>query len=472
MSQDARSAPSDERLSAKTSEAANDARPAPLRTITGAPGGASVETSGIAAAQGPTKWQLFCAQLERLRYQLLAGALIGLGIPSVVRPKYTFSVEEFFAYPLGLFGTLGAMLLGVVIFRKVTEFPGARATAYILPSFVLSFGAVMAIFSLLRLDYSRWQFFLSFLLVTAVFYVMHFLAHRGRKTQLAVIPGGDVWRLSELRGVELLHLRSPGQDRSKLPVVADMRADLGEHWERFIADCAMSGRPVYNSKHLYESLSGRVHVEHLSDNTFGGTLISNPIYAAAKHNLDWVVGVLALILLSPLFLIVGLLIRLDSPGPAFFRQMRVGQGGRPFMVYKFRTMRNDVAPPSEESQMTQENDPRITRLGRFLRKTRIDELPQIINIVKHEMSWIGPRPEALLLSRLYEAEIPFYRYRHMVRPGITGWAQVTQGHVTTVEDAHKKLQYDFFYVKNFSFWLDILVSLRTLRVVFSGHGAK
>jgi len=251
-----------------------------------------------------------------------------------------------------------------------------------------------------------------------------------------------------------------------------MRADLSEEWQRFIADCAMSGRPVYNAKHLYESLSGRVHVEHLSDNTFGGTLISNPIYVSAKHNLDWLAAAFALIVLSAPLLVVGVLIRLDSPGKALFRQMRVGQGGRPFMVYKFRTMRDELSTASETSQMTQENDPRITRLGKFLRRTRIDELPQIINIFKREMSWIGPRPEAFLLSRLYESQIPFYRYRHVVRPGITGWAQVMQGHVTTVEDAHKKLQYDFFYVKNFSFWLDILVTLRTLKVVVSGHGAK
>lgn len=445
---------------------------APVSAIAGAPGGASVSAVGVEALQPLSAWRKLCAQLERLRYQLLAATLIGVGLPSIVRPKYTFSVDVFFAYAHSLFGTLGAMLLGIVIFRKVTEFPGARSTAYIVPSFALSFGTVMAVFSLLRLDYSRWQFFLSFLLVTAVIYAMHFLAHRGRKIQLAVVPVGDVSRLSELKGVEVYFLRSPGRDRSKIPVVADMRADMSEDWQRFIADCAMSGRPVYNTKHLYESLSGRVHVDHLSDNTFGGTLISNPIYAAAKHHLDWLAAVVALIVLAPLFLVVAVLIRLDSPGQAIFRQTRIGQGGRPFKVYKFRTMRDDVAPASENSQMTQEDDPRITRLGRFLRRTRIDELPQIINIVKGEMSWIGPRPEAFLLSRLYESQIPFYRYRHVVRPGITGWAQVTQGHVTTVEDAHKKLQYDFFYVKNFSLWLDILVSLRTLKVMFSGHGAK
>jgi lipopolysaccharide/colanic/teichoic acid biosynthesis glycosyltransferase len=134
-----------------------------------------------------------------------------------------------------------------------------------------------------------------------------------------------------------------------------------------------------------------------------------------------------------------------------------------------------VAEPGSEtldSQMTQDRDPRITRLGHFLRKSRIDELPQIINILRGEMSWIGPRPEAVHLSEWYAKNIPFYRYRHLVRPGITGWAQVNQGHVTTLDDADLKLQYDFFYVKNFSLWLDILVLLRTVRVVTSGDGAR
>src|SRR5690606_16733904 len=121
---------------------------------------------------------------------------------------------------------------------------------------------------------------------------------------------------------------------------------------------------------------------------------------------------------------------------------------------------------------TVERDARITGPGRFLRRCRLDELPQILNILRGEMSWIGPRPEAVPLSRLYESGLPFYRYRHIVRPGITGWAQVNQGHVAAVDEVLDKLHYDFFYIKNFSIWLDMLITLRTIRVVLTGKGAR
>ena len=142
-------------------------------------------------------------------------------------------------------------------------------------------------------------------------------------------------------------------------------------------------------------------------------------------------------------------------------------------MFKFRSMREagDVTD-AREAAMTRDDDARVTRIGRHLRRYRIDELPQVINIIKGEMSWIGPRPEAVPLSHWYESELPFYRYRHIVRPGITGWAQVRQGHVADVEDVLWKLQYDFYYIKNFSFWLDILIVARTIRTILSGFGAR
>jgi lipopolysaccharide/colanic/teichoic acid biosynthesis glycosyltransferase len=224
-------------------------------------------------------------------------------------------------------------------------------------------------------------------------------------------------------------------------------------------------------------------VRHVSENSFH-TLTPNSIYAAAKRYLDTLIAALLLIALAPLMLALALWIRLDSPGPALFAQERRGYRGRIFTCYKFRTMRLKSDDPggsenesgadddARDKAVTKDNDPRITRAGRILRKTRLDELPQLVNILLGEMSWIGPRPEAKVLSDWYEEEIPFYRYRHVVRPGITGWAQVCQGHVASLEDIQKKLEYDFYYAKHFSLWLDVLVAVRTIGIMLSGRGAK
>lgn len=146
------------------------------------------------------------------------------------------------------------------------------------------------------------------------------------------------------------------------------------------------------------------------------------------------------------------------------------------MMLKFRTMR--FRPPSADERdalqaaMTKSDDDRVTKVGRFLRKSRLDEIPQIMNVMLGQMSWIGPRPEALPLSKWYNREIPFYSYRHIVRPGISGWAQVHQGHVTDLEAINEKLAYDFYYIKFFSAWLDIVIALRTIPTMISGFGAR
>jgi lipopolysaccharide/colanic/teichoic acid biosynthesis glycosyltransferase len=169
-------------------------------------------------------------------------------------------------------------------------------------------------------------------------------------------------------------------------------------------------------------------------------------------------------------------IRLDSPGPVFFRQKRVGYRGKSFTVYKFRTMKYEPDMVEGEAEphkvTTADDDDRVTRVGRWLRIKRLDEFPQMINILRGEMSFIGPRPEAVALSSWYQRELPFYRYRHVVRPGISGWAQINLGHVTDVDLVLGKLHYDFFYIKNFSPWLDALITLKTVGIMVRGIGAR
>jgi lipopolysaccharide/colanic/teichoic acid biosynthesis glycosyltransferase len=254
--------------------------------------------------------------------------------------------------------------------------------------------------------------------------------------------------------------------------VADFSAELPAEWERFLADAALAGQVVYQVKQLSESLSGRVEVAHLSENNFGSLLPARG-YFHLKTVIDFVAALMLLpILLLPM-LLVCLAIKVDSRGPAIFRQYRLGLSGKQIAVLKFRTMEvHDAGSDARSAAMTVVEDERITGVGAFLRRRRIDELPQIINILKGEMSWIGPRPEALALSGWYVDEIPFYRYRHVVRPGISGWAQVNQGHVAHVDEVREKLQYDFFYIKYFSPWLDLLILFRTVKTMVTGFGSR
>jgi lipopolysaccharide/colanic/teichoic acid biosynthesis glycosyltransferase len=170
--------------------------------------------------------------------------------------------------------------------------------------------------------------------------------------------------------------------------------------------------------------------------------------------------------------LIALAISTERGGSVLFRQRRVGFGGREFTVYKFRTMRAIKLDDELRAATTVADDARVTPVGRLLRKYRLDELPQIFNILRWEMSWIGPRPEAKILSAWYKNEIPYYLYRHVVKPGISGWAQVNQGHVASIDDVHLKLQLDFYYIKYFSPWLDFLILLRTLKTVVTGFGSK
>lgn len=288
------------------------------------------------------------------------------------------------------------------------------------------------------------------------------------------MPLGDVTQIQEIPNVSWQVLQSSDQDISNIDAIAiDLRVDLTGDWDRRLADYALQRVPVYHTKHLIESLTGRVELEHLSENSFG-SLEPRPDYMMLKFAVDWIAALVLGLTLLPVMLFIALLIKMTSKGPALFRQQRIGYQGKPFTVYKFRTMKValDNAGDARNLAITREKDDRITTLGRFLRKSRLDELPQILNVLKGEMSWIGPRPEAEVLSRWYEQEIPFYRYRHIVRPGIAGWAQVCQGHVAEVDDVRSKLHYDFYYIKRYSPWIDLLIVIRTVRTMMTGYGAR
>jgi lipopolysaccharide/colanic/teichoic acid biosynthesis glycosyltransferase len=250
-------------------------------------------------------------------------------------------------------------------------------------------------------------------------------------------------------------------------VVADLSSNLEPEWERFLALSALRGIPVYDVKQFNESITGRVVVDHLRENTLGA-VVPSLIYPQFKRGIDFLLAVALLPFIALIIGICAVLIKLETAGPAIYRQRRVGFGGQPFTILKLRTM----ACNHNGEDYTRMDDERVTRIGRFLRHYRIDELPQIFNILRGDMSWIGPRPEAMSLAHWYEREVPFYIYRHIVQPGITGWAQVHQGNVAAVDAARLKLEYDFYYIKHFSFWLDVVIVIKTLHTLLTRFGCR
>ncbi len=414
--------------------------------------------------------------LERLRAQLVLGVLLGFVVPLLfLLPIYLHGddvtrkgIEN------SALGSLIAIVLAVLMYRRVTSFPGIRAFRFVLPTYAGTFGTVLTIFLALRIDYNRPLFGTAFALSLSAAIVSAFYVLRRGVRRFYLVPFGRYDVAFNAPNTEWVVMTAPQiPDDPQAIIVADLRFDHEQEWEQMLAHAAVAGHPVYHIKQLRESLTGRVSIEHISENSFG-SMLPNLAYCKAKRVIDLVAALVALPVLFVPLLLVALAIKLDSPGPVLFRQQRMGYRGHPFSIFKFRTMhaKQDDAISARVAAMTGDQDPRVTRIGRFLRHSRIDELPQILNIISGDMSWIGPRPEAVPLSRWYEEEIPFYFYRHIVRPGITGWAQVNQGHVSDIESVSTKLGYDFYYIQNFSAWIDVLITLRTINTMLNGFGSR
>jgi len=357
------------------------------------------------------------------------------------------------------------------ILRKFKRFPGTSSLPFIIPTVLMCWFTVFAILLFLREEsYARQVFAYSLLLANLWAFAGFFFGRRFQQPKLAVVPFGRGMELANSRRAIITMLERPDLDGRRYDgIVADLHAkDLPDEWERFLASCALAHIPVFNIQQLTESLTGRVRIEHISENIFGH-LQPSIFYLGFKRVVDFLMVFLLLPLLIPLLLVTAVAIKLDSKGGVFYTQQRMGYRGRAFKMYKFRSMHSNM----EGLGFTEgTEDPRITRVGSVIRKYRIDELPQVLNVLKGDMSFIGPRPESLELASWYEKDVPFFNYRHVVRPGLSGWAQVEQGYAAEVDGMIRKLQYDFYYIKHFSLWLDILIVLKTIRTVLTGFGAR
>jgi sugar transferase (PEP-CTERM system associated) len=254
-------------------------------------------------------------------------------------------------------------------------------------------------------------------------------------------------------------------------VVADLDTRSRASLAAALLDSRLRGLQVNDAVEFYEELSGKIWVDALSPQWFVYTngFDCSQTGASFKRCFDVTFALLLILLAAPLLVLIAIAIKLGSAGPVLFRQVRVGLHGSPFVIYKFRSMRNDVELESGPAWAT-ESDPRVTGLGRLLRAFRLDELPQVVNVLKGDMSMVGPRPERPCFVSVLEQEIPFYSLRHYLKPGITGWAQVMFQYGASVEDSYEKLQYDLYYVKHTSLRCDVEILLKTVGVVLLGHG--
>jgi lipopolysaccharide/colanic/teichoic acid biosynthesis glycosyltransferase len=394
----------------------------------------------------------------------------------VVLPIPIYATGEPFGRGIGateqtILATAAAYVIVWYCGRRLDAFPQVTLQGnigYVAPVAAIAYATIAVALLLMRSDYSRVQLFGSGTLAVLWMAFVAQLRARYLVRNYAVIPAASIGSMPDVPTSRWLRFEDVEKEGLRVDaIIADLGADLTEPQVSALANAAIGGVPVLDRRYILERLTGRTPLGGLAPNEFGALLPSRQ-YLVIRRLLELGLTVLALPILLPALLLIAIVVRLDSPGPIFFLQPRVGRRGRVFRMIKFRTMFHGAGGPS----YTTEADPRVTRVGHFLRRFRLDELPQVFNILRGEMSWVGPRPEALSLDQQYVRDIPHFALRGIVRPGLTGWAQVNQGYAHEADEMRSKLEYDLFYLKHCSLWLDLVIVLRTFAVLAGGSGAR
>ncbi|MEZ9708143.1 sugar transferase [Vibrio breoganii] len=408
--------------------------------------------------------------------KVLGNSIIAHGLGLIIAFTYMLltSPFDFGKLPNTVENSVIICLIGYLItantLPRVSKYLLVERKYYILPVMTTVYAVILTVILLTRIDYSRpvlvHGFFISFL----IFYTLGMVLKEHRKLKLVAIDNFDFQSLEHHKNIQLENLT----DYEHLPnehdgLVVDLHKELSVKQSKFVADCSINNIPVFHSESIREMVEGKVQTSHLSENAIG-TLQPSPIYRGLKRGWESILIILTLPITLPIMALTALLIKIENPGPAIFIQERVGQGGKTFRIYKFRSM--TIRPKNAVSKFATAEQARVTRIGKIIRKVRIDELPQFLNVLKGEMSLIGPRPEQRTFVKQFEQEISFYGYRHIVKPGITGWAQTVQGYADDTESTAEKLAHDLYYIKHLSFWLDMNIVIKTIRTMLTGFGAK
>ncbi len=358
--------------------------------------------------------------------------------------------------------------------------PAAERGSLLLITTAIPFLLMPLGFALLQQPYSRGAILLVYALSTTWFLLGDWL-HRRRHTQrLLCLDASVPEQLQCLLGNTRLRTQSVRLEpwpkdalaSSQIPacdgVVLDRQIAPSDERLQLLSSLKLNHVRLYSVEAVAELLSGRKMLHASQDELW--QIDGNPAHDVAKRVIDTAFVLATLPLGLPLCALVGLAVKLDSPGPALFTQSRVGLNGRDFRLWKFRSMQHQQAP--QTARFAQQQDARVTRVGRVIRRWRLDELPQLWNVLLGNMSLIGPRPEQTQFVHEFATRIPAYPYRHLVRPGITGWAQVQQGYADSEELTLIKLSYDLYYVAHYSMAVDLLIAYKTIRIVLNGFGSR
>jgi sugar transferase (PEP-CTERM system associated) len=296
------------------------------------------------------------------------------------------------------------------------------------------------------------------------FEVVGFLGEQRAEVGRRLVNAPVIGTMSDLEQLVLAH------DVSLIVVALDDRR--GKLPMAQLLRCRLAGVRVEEVTNFFERLTGRILIKNLRPSwlVFSPGFNKPSLLRSSRRAVELMVALVLLLLAMPLFVLVAIMVKLDSPGALFYRQERVGEGGRTFWLYKFRTMRVDAEVITGPVWAAEANDPRMTRVGRRLRKLRLDELPQIFNVLWGEMSFVGPRPERPHFVNTLRQVVAFYDERHSVKPGITGWAQINFGYGSTIEDAEEKLEFDLYYIKHLSLMMDLSIMCDTVKVMLRGKG--
>ena len=363
-----------------------------------------------------------------------------------------------------------------LLYRSV-HMPAAEQRTLLLINTITPYLLMVLTFALLQKPYARSAVLLVALLTTFWFWLVERYFQEQDKLQLICLdeltPQELTQHLDNDRALLDQHIALVNwNDANDTPPASDGALvseshQLNESQKQQLATIKLKHIRLYSVAAVAESLTGRKSTLTLSNPLWQPD--GNPAYDSFKRLVDLIIVIGLAPAWIPLGVLVAIAIKLDSKGSALYSQMRTGLHGRAFRIWKFRTM---VEQKNAAAQFAQANDKRITRLGHFLRKSRLDEIPQLANVIMGHMSLIGPRPEQHTFVNEFAISIPSYPYRHLVRPGITGWAQVMQGYAASEEETAVKLSYDLYYVSHYSLALDLLIVVKTIKTILTGHGAR